>query len=98
MCPSPASFPHDISSCHFVTGDLLTRSWGTELLADSSLFRMMVVVGLPEGVVPAADRPPVPEGGGAPQYSYQHAVIVQNMLHHEFKIEVRGLRSCTYCS
>lgn len=48
---------------------------------------MMVVVGLPEGVVPTDARPPS-EGTGPPEYSYQHAVVVQDMLHHEFKIEV----------
>ena len=30
-------------------GELLVRSWGTQLLADSSFFGAMVVVALPEG-------------------------------------------------
>ena len=65
---------------------LLTESWGTELLADPSLFRMMVVVALPRGVVDSSLHPLTPRQN--PMYTYQDAVVVQNILHHEYKVEV----------
>lgn len=69
-------------------GQLLTRSWGTKLLADSRFFLMMVVIGLPEGLVPTESLPPSVDGEER-VYAYKHAVMVQNALHHDFKIEVR---------
>lgn len=54
------------------------QSWGTELLAEASLFCPMVLVALPEAVL----------GEGGP-YSYQHAETVQNTLYYQFHIEAR---------
>jgi hypothetical protein len=45
----------------------------------------MVMVGLPEGVVPADALPQVSEGEEY-VYAYKHAVTVQSALHHDFKI------------
>ena len=53
---------------------------------------MMVVIALPEGVVPV-EALPLTLDGQKPIYSYKHAVIVQNTLHHDFKIEVRKRRA-----
>ena len=75
-----------------LSGELLTKAWGTDLLADSNFFLMMVMIRLPEGVVPADILPPCEEGEG-PVYAYKHAVAVQNSLHHNFKIEV----GCSEC-
>ncbi len=57
----------------------LTRTWNTELLADSSLFGSMVVVALPHGVM----------GLDKDQLTYSDAEQVQNALYHRYKIEVK---------
>ena len=74
---------------------MLTKSWGTGYLADPSFFRMMVVVELPEGLVPKDALPPSVDGG-KPKYEYKHSSMVQNFLYHNFKIEVSDRDSFKY--
>ncbi|XP_065883600.1 uncharacterized protein [Dysidea avara] len=57
---------------------LLQKSWGTDLLADVSLFGTMILVQLPADIL----------GGGAPQITYDHAELIQNRLFHDHHIEV----------
>ena len=61
-----------------LTGQVLVSAWGTELLADSTLFGPMVLVALPGGVVRGQEGP----------YSYEHAETIQNRLYKQFNIEV----------
>lgn len=63
-------------------GQLLVDAWGTNLLADPALFGSMVTVALPEGL-PVRDTP----DSTAP-YTYTEAVVLQNLLIHNAKIEV----------
>lgn len=79
-------YSHGFSLC-VCSGQLLTKSWGTGYLADPSFFRMMVVVELPEGLVPKDALPPSVDGG-KPKYEFKHTVMVQNFLYHDFKVEV----------
>ena len=65
-----------------LTALLLKKAWGTELLADSSLFGSMVVVGLPEGIL----------GLKGKDLTYSDAERVQNTLYHRFKIEVKNYK------
>ena len=65
------------------TGQLLVDAWGTSLLADPALFGSMVTVALPEGL-PVRDTP----DSTAP-YTYTEAVVLQNLLIHNTKIEVK---------
>ncbi len=64
------------------------KEWGTDLLADPSFFRSMVVVRLPEGLIPQ-DGPEVKMVGGCPEYNFSHASYIGNILHHQYKVEVR---------
>lgn len=70
-------------------GELLIREWGTELLADPSFFRTMVLVRLPEGLIPA-DGPQVKMVDGKPDYNFGHGAFIGNILHHNYKVEVSG--------
>ena len=60
---------------------MIQEAWQTSLLADISMFGPMVVVKLPDGVVP-------PAANLKPPYSDSAAYAVMNILHYEFKIEV----------
>ena len=70
-----------------LSGDLLVKEWGTELLADPSFFRTMVTVRLPEGLIPP-DGPEVKTVNGQPEYNYGHGSYIGNILHHQYKVEV----------
>ena len=61
---------------------MLQEAWKTSLLADISMFGPMVVVKLPDGVVP-------PAANFKPPYGDPAAHTVMNILHFDFKIEVR---------
>ena len=70
-------------------GKLLCKSWGTGLLAPPDMFKQMTVVELPEGVIPKESMPSMPEDEQRPKcYEYKHAVLVQNALHYDYKVEV----------
>ena len=58
---------------------MLQQAWDTRLLANKDMFGAMVLVALPEGIVGDRDQT---------VYNYDNAEMVQNILHHEFKIEV----------
>ena len=60
-------------------GTLLTKLWGTSLLADASMYGFMVTVQVPEGVIPGAKKPP---------FTDNDAETLQDILHHDFKVEV----------
>jgi len=72
-------------------GEYLVKKWGTDLLADASLFVNMTLVRLPEGLV-GQGAPQVldTDASGLPLYSYYHASFVGNILHHQYKIEVKN--------
>ena len=59
-------------------------AWGTSLLADPALFGPMVLVALPEGL-PVRDTT---DTSSVTPYTYTEAEALQNLLHHNFKIEV----------
>ena len=63
------------------------KEWGTDLLADPSYFKAMVTVRLPEGLVPP-DRPGT--ASSPPEYTFSHASYIENILHHEYKVEVKS--------
>jgi len=69
----------------YPSAELLQQAWGTQLLANPALFGGMVLVALPEGVV-GHDVTPAP--GFQLSYTYESAEMVQNVLFHEFNIEV----------
>ncbi len=69
------------------TGELLVKEWGTELLADSSFFRAMTMVRLPDGLIPP-DGPSVEMIDGEPNYNFAHGSFIGNILHHDYKVEV----------
>ena len=71
-----------------VLGELLVKEWGTELLADSSFFHTMVLVRLPEGLIPS-DGPEVEMMNGSPVYNYRHCSCIGIILHENYKVEVR---------
>ena len=70
-------------------GELLSTSWQTGLLADASAFRQMVMVELPEGVLPGHALPSSEDAAQRPNYVFKHSVLVQNALHYDYKIEVQ---------
>ncbi len=65
------------------------REWGTDLLADISLFNTMSLVRLPDGLI-GKGSPEVlnTAADGSPLYDYAHAGHLGNILHHDYKIEV----------
>ena len=63
---------------------MLTKAWGTNLLADPSMYGFMVTVQVPEGVLPGARKSPFAESD---------AEMLQDILHHDFKVEVCGIVS-----
>ena len=73
----------------------MCASWGTGLLVAPDMFKQMVVVELPEGVVPKSSLPPVSEEGQRPIYEYKHAVVIQNALHFDYKVEVKQVKQLT---
>ena len=70
-------------------GALLSKTWGTGLLADPDMFGFMVVVRLPDGVLPVdksdSQSAEVPE---KPSFTDEHAAKMQDILHYDFKVEV----------
>ena len=74
-------------------GALLSNSWGTALLADPDMFGFMVIVRLPDGVLPVnksdSQRSQVSE---KPSLTVNHAAKMQDILHYDFKVEV-----CSAC-
>ena len=62
-----------------ILAEYLQKKWGTRLLSDLSHFGSLVLVELPFRLQ-VKDRPPV----------YSDAEIIQNALHHKYKIEVRS--------
>ena len=70
------------------TGELLVKEWGTELLADPSFFGTMVVVRVPDGLLPAKGGPELTVVDGRPVYNYSHGAFLGNILHHKYRVEV----------
>ena len=67
------------------------KEWGTDLLADPDLFVNMTLVRLPEGLVgQGAPEVSDTDANGLPLYSYSHAGFVGNILHHQYRIEVKS--------
>ena len=75
-----------MSIIYMCEGRLLVKEWGTGLLDNPSFFRMMVLVRLPEGLIPS-DGPPVKTVNGVPQYDGSHGKFIGSFL-KERKIEV----------
>jgi hypothetical protein len=71
-------------------GALLSTTWGTGLLADPDMFGFMVMVRLPDGVLPVkksdSQSSQVPE---KPSLTDDHAAKMQDILHYDFKVEVQ---------
>ena len=68
-------------------GALLSKSWATGLLADHEMFGFMVVVRLPDGVLPV-DKSESTEVSEKPSFTDKHAEKIQDILHYDFKVEV----------
>ena len=71
-------------------GDLLCKSWGTSLLADPNMFGFMVVAQVPNDVLPP-DKSDSSAQMEKPSYTDKHAEILQDILHHDFRVEVHGM-------
>ena len=67
-------------------GALLSNAWGTGLLADPDMFGFMVMVRLPDGVLPLDKS----DNQNAEKLSFtdDHAAKLQDILHYDFKVEV----------
>ena len=65
--------------------ELLQKAWDTELLCDVSMFGSMVLVALPDKLV----------GRATGSLTYADAEQIQDVLHHQFKIEVWEVNSVT---
>ena len=65
-------------------GALLSKSWGTNLLADPTMFGFMVVVQLPDNVLPVEKS----VQAQMPSFTDKHAETLQDILHHDFRVEV----------
>ena len=67
-------------------GSLLSKSWNTDLLADPSMFGCMVLVRVPDDVLPM----PSEKGNMSekPSLTDKHAEKLQDTLHYHFKVEV----------
>ena len=70
-----------------IIGTLLSKSWGTGLLADPNLFGFMVVVQLPGGLLSVDKRDNVLESEKT-SFTDKHAEKLQDILHYDFKVEV----------
>ena len=68
-----------------LAGAMLVKEWGTGLLADPSYFKNMMMVRLPEGLIPA-DRVEVVDG--KPRYDNSHCYYIGDLLYHKYKVEV----------
>ena len=64
----------------------MTKSWGTDLLADPSMFGFMVVVRLPDGMLPTDTSSSVHKEPACLDDS--SAGKLQDILHYDFRIEV----------
>ena len=71
-----------------MVGAYLCKAWGSSLLADPSMFGFMVVVQVPNDVLPS-DSAAVQEE--KPSYTDKHAEILQDILHYDFKVEVHDI-------
>ena len=63
------------------------KSWGTDLLADPNMFGFMVVIRLPDGILPPDESIPTKQSGTI-CYTDEHAEKIQDNLHYAFKVEV----------
>ena len=76
----------------------MSTSWGTDLLADINMFGFMVVVRLPDGMLPA-DTSVCTAHKEKLHFSDTHAAKVQDILHYDFRVEVQRfpswLRDCS---
>lgn len=81
---------------HVHVGALLSNSWGTGLLADPEMFGFMVVVRLPDGILPV-DKSESTEMSEKPSFTDKHAEKMQDILHYDFKVEVYAMHmyKCT---
>ena len=72
-----------------VIGEILTKCWGTSLLASADMFGAMVAVPLPDGVL----------GLSGDNMNLDDAETVQNLLHRKYNIEVNTCTcTCTICT
>lgn len=70
----------------------MTKSWGTDLLADPTMFGFLVLVKLPDGMFPT-DKPNTSTAvDKKPFFDVSSAEKLQDTLHYDFRIEVY----CTY--
>ena len=65
-------------------GSLLSKTWNTGLLADPSMFGFMVLVRLPDDVLPVEKA----KESEKSLLTDQHAEKLQDILHCDFKVEV----------
>lgn len=68
-------------------GAHLCKSWGTSLLADPNMFGFMVVVRVPNDVLPPEKSDGVAQTEKL-SYTDKHAEILQDILHNDFRVEV----------
>ena len=71
-----------------LVGKLLKDAWGTSLLADPSMFGTMVLVELPDGLLPRDSSTDVRV---EPPFDDKSAELIQDNLHYDYKIEVYKL-------
>lgn len=71
----------------FISGELLVKEWGTELLADASFFHTMTTVRLPDGLI-GSDGPPLESENDLPEYNFSHGSYIGGTLHNDYKVEV----------
>ena len=68
-------------------GTHLSKTWGTGLLAEPDMFGFMVLVRLPDDIIPV-DKPDSTEKLEKPSFTDKHAEKLQDTLHYSFKVEV----------
>ncbi|CAI8058001.1 Probable L-cysteine desulfhydrase, chloroplastic [Geodia barretti] len=84
QCCGPDKIRHYITTTAREAGEALVKSWGTELLANSSMFGSMVLVALPDAVGWTWS----PEHGTfTGPFDYSHAELLQDKLYHNHQIE-----------
>ena len=77
-------YVYDLSTIMFaIIAKLLTEAWGTRIPADPSMFGTMVLVELPDGLLPRDSGVRV-----EPPFNDKSASKVENILHYDYKIEV----------
>uniref|UniRef100_A0A1X7SYM8 Aminotransferase class V domain-containing protein n=1 Tax=Amphimedon queenslandica TaxID=400682 RepID=A0A1X7SYM8_AMPQE len=75
---NPQKIRHYIRSLSREAGEYLVSQWGTGLLSNIDHFCGLMLVQLPAGVLKKDDA-----------ISYDDAELIQNELHHKYKIEVK---------